>query len=161
MAIFGAWPKWHPPVIRQSQASTEGKRHENLSRPPERSELFCPVGAVAGVTWGLIDSRRWVDITRWRNIWVIAQQRLERGVPRNKFFISTARDRSRLFQNVCTPSRPDCGESYIAGDEKYKLKNTKVRWCWRQTARHERRRWKTIKLSSRRIGLNSKLCCLR
>jgi hypothetical protein len=47
MAIFGAWPKWHPPVIRQSQASTEGKSHENPSRPPERSELFCPVEADA------------------------------------------------------------------------------------------------------------------
>jgi hypothetical protein len=47
MAIFGAWPKWYPPVIHQGQASTEGKRHENLSRPPERSELFCPVEADA------------------------------------------------------------------------------------------------------------------
>jgi hypothetical protein len=47
MAIFGAWQKWHPPVIRQSQSTTEGKRHENLIRQPERRELFCPVEADA------------------------------------------------------------------------------------------------------------------
>jgi hypothetical protein len=47
MAIFGAWPNWHPPVSHPGRASTGGNRHECRSRPPERRDWFCPVEADA------------------------------------------------------------------------------------------------------------------